>query len=194
LNAATPSSSGVARAVRSIRVYHPCRPPLSKPSKPVGSSHEGARRASPLDSICKLIQTLTFEALKPASRTPRPVPRSLTDVSAAIAVAQDLIADVRERGGGGTPTRPGAARRVRPVQGSEVADVFGCRSKVASVPVRDGSRSREAIVRVRAASAQRCLSRWSPPSGQGADRPALSPVARVGLYCAGQASSTPRVS
>jgi hypothetical protein len=42
-----------------------------------------------------MIQTLTFEALSQPRRTPRPVPRSLTDVSAAIAVAQDLIADVR---------------------------------------------------------------------------------------------------
>ncbi len=132
-----------------------------------------------------MIQTIDLRGLKPSrAELLALVPRSLTDVSAAMAVAQDLIADVRERGEVALLDQAERLDGVRPARVRlDVADVSAA-VRALSVPVRDALE--EAIVRVRAASeAQLPAPRVTTfePGAEIVQR--WSPVARVGLYVPG---------
>ena len=132
-----------------------------------------------------MIQTIDLRGLKPSrAELLALVPRSLTDVSAAIAVAQDLIADVRERGEVALLDQAERLDGVRPARVRlEVADVSAA-VRALSVPVRDALE--EAIVRVRAASEAQLPTPVVTTFGPGAEIvQRWSPVARVGLYVPG---------
>ena len=132
-----------------------------------------------------MIQTIDLRGLKPnRAELLALVPRSLTDVSAAIAVAQDLIADVRERGEVALLDQAERLDGVRPARVRlEVADVSAA-VRALSVPVRDALE--EAIVRVRAASEAQLPTPTVTTLGPGAEIvQRWSPVARVGLYVPG---------
>ena len=132
-----------------------------------------------------MIQTIDLRGLKPSrAELLALVPRSLTDVSAAIAVAQDLIADVRERGEVALLDQAERLDGVRPARVRlEVADVSAA-VRALSVPVRDALE--EAIVRVRAASEAQLPAPLVTTFGPGAEIvQRWSPVARVGLYVPG---------
>ena len=132
-----------------------------------------------------MIQTIDLRGLKPSrAELLALVPRSLTDVSAAIAVAQDLIADVRERGEVALLDQAERLDGVRPARVRlEVADVSAA-VRTLSVPVRDALE--EAIVRVRAASEAQLPAPMVTTFGPGAEIvQRWSPVARVGLYVPG---------
>jgi len=132
-----------------------------------------------------MIQTIDLRGLKPSrAELLALVPRSLTDVSAAIAVAQDLIADVRERGEVALLDQAERLDGVRPARVRlEVADVSAA-VRALSVPVRDALE--EAIVRVRAASEAQLPAPMVTTFGPGAEIvQRWSPVARVGLYVPG---------
>ena len=98
-----------------------------------------------------MINTIDLRDLKPSrAELLALVPRSLTDVSAATAVAQELISDVRERGEAALLDQAERFDGVRPQRVRlDVADVSAA-VRALSVPVRDALE--EAIVRVRAAS------------------------------------------
>jgi len=132
-----------------------------------------------------MIQTIDLRGLKPSrAELLALVPRSLTDVSAAIAVAQDLIADVRERGEVALLDQAERLDGVRPARVRlDVADVSAA-VRALSVPVRDALE--EAIVRVRAASEAQLPAPMVTTFGPGAEIvQRWSPVARVGLYVPG---------
>jgi len=132
-----------------------------------------------------MIQTIDLRGLKPSrAELLALVPRSLTDVSAAIAVAQDLIADVRVRGEVALLDQAERLDGVRPARVRlEVADVSAA-VRALSVPVRDALE--EAIVRVRAASEAQLPAPMVTTFGPGAEIvQRWSPVARVGLYVPG---------
>jgi histidinol dehydrogenase len=132
-----------------------------------------------------MIQTIDLRGLKPSrAELLALVPRSLTDVSAAVAVAQDLIADVRERGEVALLDQAERLDGVRPARVRlEVADVSAA-VRALSVPVRDALE--EAIVRVRAASEAQLPAPLVTTFGPGAEIvQRWSPVARVGLYVPG---------
>jgi histidinol dehydrogenase len=132
-----------------------------------------------------MIQTIDLRGIKPSrAELLALVPRSLTDVSAATAIAQDLIADVRERGEGALLDQAERLDGVRPRRvRMDVADVSAA-VRALSVPVRDALE--EAIVRVRAASEAQLPTPRVTTLGPGAEViQRWSPVARVGFYVPG---------
>ncbi|MHC5796588.1 histidinol dehydrogenase [Lacisediminihabitans sp. FW035] len=132
-----------------------------------------------------MIQTIDLRGLKPSrAELLALVPRSLTDVSAATAIAQDLIADVRERGEAALIDQAERLDGVRPPRVRlDVADVSTA-VRGLSVPVRDALE--EAIVRVRAASEAQLPTPRVTTLGPGAEViQRWSPVARVGFYVPG---------
>ena len=132
-----------------------------------------------------MIQTIDLRGLKPSrAELLALVPRSLTDVSAATAIAQDLITDVRERGEVALLDQAERLDGVRPRRVRiDVAHVTAA-VRALSVPVRDALE--EAIVRVRAASEAQLPTPRITILGPGAEViQRWSPVARVGLYVPG---------
>ena len=132
-----------------------------------------------------MIQTIDLRGLKPSrAELLALVPRSLTDVSAATATAQDLITDVRERGEVALLDQAERLDGVRPRRVRiDVAHVTAA-VRALSVPVRDALE--EAIVRVRAASEAQLPTPRITILGPGAEViQRWSPVARVGLYVPG---------
>ncbi|MBG6107883.1 histidinol dehydrogenase [Frigoribacterium sp. CG_9.8] len=132
-----------------------------------------------------MIQTIDLRGSKPSrAELLALVPRSLTDVSAATAVAQDLIADVRERGELALLDQAERLDGVRPARiRVDVSDISAA-VRALSVPVRDALE--EAIVRVRAASEAQLPTPRVTMLGPGAEViQRWSPVARVGLYVPG---------
>ena len=132
-----------------------------------------------------MIQTIDLRGLKPSrAELLALVPRSLTDVSAATAVARDLISDVRERGEVALLDQAERLDGVRPSRVRlDVADISAA-VRALSVPVRDALE--EAIVRVRAASEAQLPTPRVTTLGPGAEVvQRWSPVARVGLYVPG---------
>jgi histidinol dehydrogenase len=132
-----------------------------------------------------MIQTIDLRGLKPSrAELLALVPRSLTDVLAATAIAQDLITDVRERGEVALLDQAERLDGVRPIRVRiDVADVTAA-VRALSVPVRDALE--EAIVRVRAASEAQLPTPRITILGPGAEViQRWSPVARVGLYVPG---------
>ena len=132
-----------------------------------------------------MIHTIDLRGLKPSrAELLALVPRSLTDVSAATAIAQDLITDVRKRGEVALLDQAERLDGVRPRRVRiDVADVTAA-VRALSVPVRDALE--EAIVRVRAASEAQLPTPRITILGPGAEViQRWSPVARVGLYVPG---------
>ena len=132
-----------------------------------------------------MIHTIDLRGLKPSrAELLALVPRSLTDVSAATAVARDLISDVRERGEVALLDQAERLDGVRPSRVRlHVADISAA-VRALSVPVRDALE--EAIVRVRAASEAQLPTPRVTTLGPGAEVvQRWSPVARVGLYVPG---------
>ena len=132
-----------------------------------------------------MIKTIDLRDLKPSrAELLALVPRSLTDVSAATAIAQELISDVRERGEAALLDQAERFDGVRPPRVRlDVADVSAA-VRALSVPVRDALE--EAIVRVRAASEAQLPTSRITSFGPGAEViQRWSPVARVGLYVPG---------
>jgi histidinol dehydrogenase len=132
-----------------------------------------------------MIHTIDLRGLKPSrAELLALVPRSLTDVSAATAVARDLISDVRERGEVALLDQAERLDGVRPSRVRlDVADISAA-VRALSVPVRDALE--EAIVRVRAASEAQLPTPRVTTLGPGAEVvQRWSPVARVGLYVPG---------
>jgi len=132
-----------------------------------------------------MIKTLDLRGLKPSrAELLALVPRSLTDVSAATEIAEDLISDVRERGEAALLEQAQRFDGVRPPRVRvDIADVSSA-VRALSVPVRDALE--EAIVRVRAASEAQLPTSRITNFGPGADViQRWSPVARVGLYVPG---------
>ena len=132
-----------------------------------------------------MIQTIDLRGLKPSrAELLALVPRSLTDVSAATAIAQDLITDVRQRGEVALLDQAERLDGVRPRRVRiDVAHVTAA-VRALSVPVRDALE--EAIVRVRAASEAQLPTPRITILGPGAEViQRWSPVARVGLYVPG---------
>jgi histidinol dehydrogenase len=132
-----------------------------------------------------MIQTIDLRGSQPSrAELLALVPRSLTDVSAATAVAQDLIADVRERGELALLDQAERLDGVRPARiRVDVSDISAA-VRALSVPVRDALE--EAIMRVRAASEAQLPTPRVTMLGPGAEViQRWSPVARVGLYVPG---------
>jgi histidinol dehydrogenase len=132
-----------------------------------------------------MIHTIDLRGLKPSrAELLALVPRSLTDVSAATAVARDLISDVRERGEVALLDQAERLDGVRPPRVRlDIADISAA-VRALSVPVRDALE--EAIVRVRAASEAQLPTPRVTTLGPGAEVvQRWSPVARVGLYVPG---------
>ena len=132
-----------------------------------------------------MIKTIDLRDLKPSrAELLALVPRSLTDVSAATAIAQQLISDVRERGEAALLDQAERFDGVRPPRVRlNIADVSAA-VRALSVPVRDALE--EAIVRVRAASEAQLPTSRITSFGPGAEViQRWSPVARVGLYVPG---------
>ena len=132
-----------------------------------------------------MIKTIDLRDLKPSrAELLALVPRSLTDVSAATAIAQELISDVRERGEAALLDQAERFDGVRPPRVRlDIADVSAA-VRALSVPVRDALE--EAIVRVRAASEAQLPTSRITSFGPGAEViQRWSPVARVGLYVPG---------
>ena len=132
-----------------------------------------------------MMKTIDLRDLKPSrAELLALVPRSLTDVSAATAIAQELISDVRERGEAALLDQAERLDGVRPQRVRlAVADVSAA-VRALSVPVRDALE--EAVVRVRAASEAQLPTSRITSFGPGAEViQRWSPVARVGLYVPG---------
>jgi histidinol dehydrogenase len=132
-----------------------------------------------------MIQTIDLRGLKPSrAELLALVPRSLTDVSAATAIAQELIADVRERGEVALLDQAERLDGVRPARVRVRSADIAAALRGLAVPVRDALE--EAIVRVRAASEAQLPTPRSTLLGDGAEViQRWSPVARVGLYVPG---------
>ena len=132
-----------------------------------------------------MIKTIDLRGLKPSrAELLALVPRSLTDISAATSIAQDLISDVRERGEAALLDQAERLDGVRPARVRlDVADISAA-VRALSVPVRDALE--ESIVRVRAASEAQLPTPRVTTLGPGAEVvQRWSPVARVGLYVPG---------
>jgi histidinol dehydrogenase len=132
-----------------------------------------------------MIQTIDLRGLKPSrAELLALVPRSLTDVSAATAIARQLIVDVRERGEEALLDQAERLDGVRPRNiRLDVADVSAA-VRALSVPVRDALE--EAILRVRAASEAQLPTPRITAFGPGAEViQRWSPVGRVGVYVPG---------
>jgi histidinol dehydrogenase len=132
-----------------------------------------------------MIQTIDLRGLKPnRAELLALVPRSLTDVSAATRIAEELIADVRSRGEEALLDQAERLDGVRPSRVRiDVADVSAA-VRALSTPVRDALE--EAILRVRAASEAQLPTPRVTRLGDGAEViQRWSPVARVGFYVPG---------
>lgn len=132
-----------------------------------------------------MIQTIDLRGLKPSrAELLSLVPRSLTDVSAATAIATELIADVRLRGESALLDQSERLDGVRPERVRlDVAEV-SMAVRGLSVDVRDALE--EAIVRVRAASEAQLPAPAVTRLGPGAEViQRWSPVNRVGFYVPG---------
>lgn len=132
-----------------------------------------------------MIQTIDLRGLKPSrAELLDLIPRSLTDVSAATAVARELIDDVRRRG---TEALIDQAIRLDGVRPDRVRlDVASVSAAVRGLrpDVRDALE--EAIDRVRAASRAQLPTPTVTRLGPGAEViQRWSPVQRVGLYVPG---------
>lgn len=111
-------------------------------------------------------------------------PRSLTDVSAASAVAKELIADVRARGAQALLDQAERLDGIRPQRVRLDAAQISSAVRGLSAPVRDALE--EAIVRVRAASEAQLPTERVTQLAPGAEViQRWSPVNRVGLYVPG---------
>lgn len=132
-----------------------------------------------------MIQTIDLRGLKPSrAELLALVPRSLTDVSAATAIAHELIADVRRRGEKALLDQAERLDGVRPSRVRLAAVDVSAAVNALSVPVRDALE--EAIVRVRAASEAQLPTPRVTSFGPGAEViQRWSPVARVGFYVPG---------
>ncbi|QNE46640.1 histidinol dehydrogenase [Glaciihabitans sp. INWT7] len=132
-----------------------------------------------------MIQTIDLRGLKPSrAELLALVPRSLTDVNAASAIAQELISDVRERGEEAILDQAERFDGARPALVRQDVAHISAAVRALSVPVRDALE--EAIVRVRAASEAQLPSPRVTTLGPGAEViQRWSPVARVGLYVPG---------
>ncbi|MFM9921114.1 histidinol dehydrogenase [Lacisediminihabitans sp. H27-G8] len=132
-----------------------------------------------------MIQTIDLRGLKPSrAELLALVPRSLTDVNAASAIAQELISDVRERGEEALLDQAERLDGVRPARVRQDVAHISAAVRALSVPVRDALE--EAIVRVRAASEAQLPSPRVTTLGPGAEViQRWSPVARVGFYVPG---------
>ena len=132
-----------------------------------------------------MIQTIDLRGLKPSrAELLSLVPRSLTDVSAATAIATELIADVRLRGETALLDQSERLDGVRPERVRlDVAEI-SMAVRGLSVDVRDALE--EAIVRVRAASEAQLPAPAVTRLGPGAEViQRWSPVNRVGFYVPG---------
>lgn len=132
-----------------------------------------------------MIQTIDLRGLKPSrAELLSLVPRSLTDVSAATAIATELIADVRLRGESALLDQSERLDGVRPERVRlDVAEV-SMAVRGLSVDVRDALE--EAIARVRAASEAQLPAPAVTRLGPGAEViQRWSPVNRVGFYVPG---------
>ncbi|TQL48139.1 histidinol dehydrogenase [Homoserinimonas aerilata] len=132
-----------------------------------------------------MIQTIDLRGLEPsASELLALIPRSLTDVSAASAVAEQLIGEVRS---GGTDALLGQAERldgVRPATLRVPAEAIAAAVEALEPSVREALE--EAIHRVRAASSAQVPAPTVTSLGDGAEvLQRWTPVARVGLYVPG---------
>ena len=132
-----------------------------------------------------MIQTIDLRGLKPSrAELLALVPRSLTDVSAATAIAHELIADVRRRGEKALLDQAERLDGVLPPRVRLAAVDVSAAVNALSVPVRDALE--EAIVRVRAASEAQLPTPGVTSFGPGAEViQRWSPVARVGFYVPG---------
>ena len=132
-----------------------------------------------------MIQTIDLRGLKPSrAELLALVPRSLTDVSAATAIAHELIADVRRRGEKALLDQAVRLDGVLPPRVRLAAVDVSAAVNALSVPVRDALE--EAIVRVRAASEAQLPTPRVTSFGPGAEViQRWSPVARVGFYVPG---------
>ncbi len=132
-----------------------------------------------------MIQTIDLRGLKPSrAELLALVPRSLTDVNAASAIAQELVSDVRERGEEALLDQAERLDGVRPARVRQDVAHISAAVRALSVPVRDALE--EAIVRVRAASEAQLPSPRVTTLGPGAEViQRWSPVARVGFYVPG---------
>jgi histidinol dehydrogenase len=132
-----------------------------------------------------MIQTIDLRDLKPSrAELLALVPRSLTDVTAATAVASELIADVRLRGEAALLDQSERLDGVRP--GRVRLDVGDVSAAVRALDPTVREALEEAIVRVRAASeAQLPVSTVTTlaPGAEVIQR--WSPVGRVGFYVPG---------
>jgi histidinol dehydrogenase len=132
-----------------------------------------------------MIQTIDLRGLKPSrAELLSLIPRSQTDVSAATAIATELIADVRSRGESALLDQAERLDGIRPVRvRQDIADVSRA-VRALSTEVRDALE--EAIGRVRAASEAQlpapAVTQLSP-GGEVIQR--WMPVSRVGFYVPG---------
>ncbi|MEX1077528.1 MAG: histidinol dehydrogenase [Homoserinimonas sp.] len=132
-----------------------------------------------------MIQTIDLRGLKP-NRTEllALVPRAVTDVSVATAIAEELIADVRERGEAALLDQAERLDGVRP-RGIRVP-AAELRAALAALDPAVRSALDEAIERVRAASTAQLPEPVTTRLGDGARVvQRWVPVARVGLYVPG---------
>ncbi|MES2094920.1 MAG: histidinol dehydrogenase [Actinomycetota bacterium] len=132
-----------------------------------------------------MIQTIDLRGSQPSrAELLTLIPRSLSDVSAATAVARQLIAEVRERGEEGLLDQAERLDGVRPRRVRlDAADVSNA-VRALAVRVRDALE--EAILRVRAASEAQLPSPRVTAFGPGAEViQRWSPVGRAGVYVPG---------
>src|SRR5690554_2463494 len=132
-----------------------------------------------------MIQTIDLRGIKPnRSDLLALVPRAVTDVSAATAVADDLIRDVRERGEQALLDQAERLDGVRPtgirVPAAELREALSALDPTVRAALE------EAIGRVRAASAAQLPQPVTISLGDGANIvQRWTPVSRVGLYVPG---------
>ncbi|CAN5133874.1 histidinol dehydrogenase [soil metagenome] len=132
-----------------------------------------------------MIQTIDLRGLQPSrAELLALVPRPLTDVSAAVAAAGDLIADVRERGQAALVDQAERFDGIRPDRVRiDVADVSAA---VRALDPAVRAALEESIARVKAASEAQLPQPAVTSLGDGADViQRWSPVRRVGLYVPG---------
>lgn len=132
-----------------------------------------------------MIQTIDLRGLQPnRSDLLALVPRAQTDVAAATAIAQELIADVRHRGSAALYDQAERLDKVRPQSIRVEADEIAAAVDGLRADVRDALE--EAIVRVRSASTAQLPSPTVTNLGPGAEViQRWAPVARVGFYVPG---------
>lgn len=132
-----------------------------------------------------MIQTIDLRGLNPSgAELLALVPRSLTDVSAATAVASELISDVRERGQAALLDQAQRLDGVRPERLRLGAAEISVAVNHLSPSVR--AALEEAIARVRAASEAQLPTPQVTSFGPGAQViQRWSPISRVGFYVPG---------